>query len=146
MNKSVKRKDQCGFTLIEIMIAMAVFAIGILAVGTMQISAVKGNSSASGLTDAIVVAQNQMEELMSLDDNDSKLKDTDNDGAAGLNDASAGSSDGMAAPYTGSTGISYNIFWNIAVNSTVTNAKQIRVIVQWRQNGNTRSVSIDSVR
>lgn len=146
MNKNVKRKDQCGFTLIEIMIAMTVFAIGILAVGTMQISAVKGNSYASGLTEAIAVAQNQMEQLMSLDDNDSKLKDTDNDGVAGLNDASAGSSDGMVASYTGPTGISYNIFWNIAVNSIVTNAKQIRVIVQWRQNGNTRNVTFDSVR
>ena len=35
-----------GFTIIEVLMAMAIFLIGFLAVGSMQISAVNGNKSA----------------------------------------------------------------------------------------------------
>ena len=34
------RSSQLGYTLIEVLIAMAIFAVGILAVGGMQISAI----------------------------------------------------------------------------------------------------------
>ena len=147
MNENIKIREQGGFTLIEIMIAVTVFAIGILAVAAMQIGSVKGNSLASGLTEATLVAQDQMENIISLKDSDPALNDTDNDGIGGLGDASAGTSDGMAAsPYIGPTGISYNVFWNVAINAAVPNNKQIRVIVQWVQNGRSRNVSLDSVR
>ena len=38
---------QDGFTLIEVMIAVAVFAIGILSLSVMQTSAINGNASAN---------------------------------------------------------------------------------------------------
>ncbi len=55
-----------GFTLIEILIAMAVFAIGILAVGSMQISAIDNNASARTRSEATVLAADKFEDLMSL--------------------------------------------------------------------------------
>ena len=145
MNKSIKIRGQCGFTLIEVMIAVTVFAIGILAVGLMQIRAVKGNSSASGLTEATTAAQNQMEQLMALNYNDLMLSDTDGDGTGGLNDVPPAAADASDV-YIGSIGITYNIFWNIAVNSPVSNTKQIRVIVQWTQNGSARTVTLNLVK
>ncbi len=149
MNKRVKRKNQCGFTLIEIMIAITIFAIGILAVAAMQIGAVKGNSSASGLTEATMAAQNRMEQLMSLNYNNPILSDADNDGIGGLNDTvppdTASSADGTSQ-YTGATSAVYNVFWNVAVNSPVNNTKQIRVIVKWTQNGGSRTVILNSVK
>ncbi|MBW2641732.1 MAG: prepilin-type N-terminal cleavage/methylation domain-containing protein [Deltaproteobacteria bacterium] len=39
------QKDQ-GFTLIEVLIAISIFAVGLLAVATMQISAINVNSTA----------------------------------------------------------------------------------------------------
>jgi type IV pilus assembly protein PilV len=79
MNKLVYNNKN-GFTLIEVMIAMLILAIGILAVAKMQISAVKGNSAASGFTEATSFAQNKMEELVNLDYDDSGLNDTDDNG------------------------------------------------------------------
>ena len=52
-----------GFTLIEVLIAMAVFAIGILAIYAMQINSVNGNTGARKRTEALSWAANQMEIL-----------------------------------------------------------------------------------
>jgi len=53
-----------GFTLIEVLIAMAIFAIGILGVATMQISSTNGNTSARKHSEASEFAQGQVELLM----------------------------------------------------------------------------------
>lgn len=53
-----------GFSLIELMIAMAIFSIGILAVMTMQISTINSNSGARKISDALVMANDQLENFM----------------------------------------------------------------------------------
>ena len=53
-----------GFTIIEVLMAMAIFLIGFLAVGSMQISAVNGNKSARMRTSASVLAADIVEQLM----------------------------------------------------------------------------------
>jgi type IV pilus assembly protein PilV len=40
-------KTENGFTILEVLIAVSVLAIGILAVASMQISAIRGNAFAS---------------------------------------------------------------------------------------------------
>ena len=52
-----------GFTLVEVLVAMAVFAIGILAIYAMQINAINGNAGARKRTEALSWAANQMEIL-----------------------------------------------------------------------------------
>ncbi len=52
-----------GFTLIEVLIAMSIFAIGILGLAKMQISSINGNASARKFTEAIVAAQSEIESL-----------------------------------------------------------------------------------
>ena len=63
-NKLKKQMDIKGFTLIEVLIVMAVFAIGILAVAAMQATSTKGNASARRITEATALAENQIENLM----------------------------------------------------------------------------------
>jgi len=46
-----KNNDEGGFTLVEVLMVMAILAIGILGVMTMQISAANNNSSARRTTD-----------------------------------------------------------------------------------------------
>ena len=162
MNKLIK-DNRNGFTLIEIMIAMVVLAIGILGVAKMQLSAIKGNSYASGLTEASTLAQNKMEELMSLayddsalddDDGDGTGKDADNDGFDDDTNDDTGNNFGLddtAGPdgteqYIGQTSIQYAIDWNIAVDEPVTDSKRIRVLVLWRQNGVNKRLTLNSVK
>ena len=55
-----------GFTLIEVLIAVAIFSIGILGVGTMQLRSTGGNTNARIGTEASVWAQDRVETLMLL--------------------------------------------------------------------------------
>lgn len=59
-------QDQTGFTLIELMIALAVFAIGLLALSAMMVTAVKGNVFAKKMSTAENLAQQKIEYLMNL--------------------------------------------------------------------------------
>jgi prepilin-type N-terminal cleavage/methylation domain-containing protein len=52
-----------GFTLIEIMIAVAVISIGLLALGGLQVSLVRGNAFSQRMTAAISVAEQTMEQI-----------------------------------------------------------------------------------
>jgi len=72
--KKTRKND--GFTLIEILIAMAVFAIGILAVLSMQISSVNTNATAKKVTDNYTWAAQRVEEFMALPFTDPLLNDT----------------------------------------------------------------------
>lgn len=55
-----------GFTLVEVLIAIAIFSIGFLAIAAMQITSVNGNSSARRVTEATLLAETQLERLMEL--------------------------------------------------------------------------------
>jgi len=70
MNRYPKKNNTGGFTLIEVLMVMAVLAIGILAVMTMQISAAKSNSSARRITDSSNYMADEFERLMLLDYDD----------------------------------------------------------------------------
>lgn len=59
-----QRSNDNGFTLIEVLIAVAILAIGILGLAKMQIAAIKGNACARKGTEAMVIAQKQIETLM----------------------------------------------------------------------------------
>ncbi len=58
------RRLQKGFTLVEIMVAVVILSIGLLAVASMQVSAVNTTSSANSTTEATNLAQIKLEELM----------------------------------------------------------------------------------
>lgn len=60
-------KSGSGFTLIEVVIALAIFTIGILAVFSLQISSIGGNAAARGVTENVTAAAAKVEELMAED-------------------------------------------------------------------------------
>ncbi len=62
-----------GFSLIEVLITLVIFAVGMLALGGMEIFSIKGNSFSRGVTEATVLAQDKLEELRELSFADSSL-------------------------------------------------------------------------
>lgn len=63
-SKTMTYRD--GFTLIEVMIAVAILGIGILGVASMQMAAINGNSTAGKLTANATLVMDRIERLTAL--------------------------------------------------------------------------------
>ena len=68
---------QGGFTLIEVLIAIAIFSIGILAVATMQIHSTTSISMAGKMSDNLANLTDQIEKLIAANYDDPRLAVTD---------------------------------------------------------------------
>ena len=55
-----------GFTLIEVLMVMAIFSIGMLAVASLQMASVSSNAAARRITEKTALAENQIERLLKL--------------------------------------------------------------------------------
>jgi type IV pilus assembly protein PilV len=156
---------QKGYTLVEVLVALGILGFGLLAVATMQVTAIKTNAKASGLSQGVTLAQAKVEELMNLPytglndtDGDGTNQDANNDGTDdnggnfGL-DATVDpadecvndpASDGFW-PDPWDCTASYRLFWNVAMDEPVADSKIIRVIVIWTERGTNKRISLDFV-
>jgi prepilin-type N-terminal cleavage/methylation domain-containing protein len=107
------RTYRAGFTLIETLIAMAIFTVGILGLFGMQAAAIKENLTANNITTGTAWAADQIEQLIGRDIVDA---DNDNDGCKGLDHRKI-EADGFVS--SGSTQPIYNIYWNVAGDCTM---------------------------
>jgi type IV pilus assembly protein PilV len=135
MSMNLKEK---GFSLIELMIAMIVLGIGILALIQMQVAAMNGNLSANQMTTAITLAQDEIEQLKRLALTNAALTDSDAGNNANLtttpNAASLEHTDANNPidERGGTTGLRrYHRCWNVADNTPTQGAKTIVVFVFW---------------
>lgn len=103
-------QHEAGFTLLEILIAVAILSVGILGLINMQISSIQGNDRALELSEASTEGATNLESLMGLAYDDS----------------------GMAGGATGNTTQgNYTISWAVADNTPIPNVKQITMTVSW---------------
>ncbi len=129
-----------GFTLIEVLIAMAILTIGILSLYSMQIHSVQGNTKANRQTTQSTLITDEIEQLIAKSYSDNNLQDRDGDGTNkdidgdgidasgnnfGLNDLTTATADGNLASSDGL----YTVFWNIAVDYPMPRLKTVRVYV-----------------
>jgi len=153
-------KNKNGFTLVEVCIAMAVFAIGMLALGQMQYRAVTQNQAAFDRTMANAVARTVLEELKRLPFDDVNLTPGAGNLVAGMApmggdpipanaDHRYVSADLVALQDTltndpvdpgrviSTDGRSYVLFWNVVQNNIVvgtgveTPSATIRLFIYW---------------
>ena len=128
MNLKSFRLGEAGFSIIEALVALAIFTIGILAVATMQIAAINTNSAAGASTRAIEIASDRIERLSMIDYDDAAL-------LAANNPHTAAGVDGFS--------IEWNINENVDVDGDgVNDAKRIDVDVSWQ----TRKISLTCIR
>jgi prepilin-type N-terminal cleavage/methylation domain-containing protein len=66
-------KKPNGFSLIEVMVALMILTVGLLAIAGLQITSIQGNSFSSRVTQASILAQNKLENLRNLSYDDPKL-------------------------------------------------------------------------
>jgi type IV pilus assembly protein PilV len=127
-NEQKKQMDIKGFTLIEVLIVLAIFSIGILAVAAMQMTSTKGNASARRITEATALAENQIENLMQVSYDHADLNPANN-------------------PHESTQG-PYTVNWNVTeidLDADGTNdSKTVDVVVNWNY-GRDRSVSIQYI-
>jgi Tfp pilus assembly protein PilV len=113
------------------MIAIAILAVGLLALVGLQSTSIKGNAKSKNLNSAISLAEKKMEELKNTTFT-SLTNGTTNDPNNPLT-----SSDG--------TGGSFNRSWTIQTYLGSTYMKQITVTMTWTEGGTTQTTTIDTV-
>ena len=124
-----KLSETKGFSLIELLIAMSVLAIGMLAAASMQYSAVRNNTQGNVSTQASMLAKAQLEMLKNQNIGSAVLLPGD------YNDPSP-------VDENGNPGGIYNRSWRI--DPLGTTARRLRVTVEWTRFGESRSVVMRS--
>lgn len=109
-----------GFTIIEVVIALCILSFGILAVANMQISSIKGNSSARKRTEAATLAMEYMERVISKDYNSLTNENL--------------------------TSNNYVIQCTVTPDSPVSGVKSVLVKVSWPDNGQNRSTELRYIK
>ena len=117
-----KLKKEDGFTLIEVLIAITIFAVGLLAVAAMQNSAILMNSSAGKLTNLSTWGMDKIEELSALPYTDPWLETAGN--PPGGNDSAGNTHQQVSGDYT--------ISWTVIDDNPLTSTKNITVTVTGR--------------
>jgi len=108
----IRLKNQKGFTLMEVMIAVIILSVALLALAGLQIVSIRGNSFGGTMTEAITLARDKIEDL--------KRDDWDNVVAGNHHDDQV------------VRGITYARNWVVQM---VGQTKEVTVTVSW-DNGN----------
>jgi type IV pilus assembly protein PilV len=125
------RCSDAGYTLLEVLLAMTIFMIGILAIGSMQTAALKGNASSRGVTEAVNLAQGQVEQLMAIEYDPASVDPA-------LDPAQNNSHVRQSGDYT--------VRWIVSNHPTLANALSVQVAVSWFDAGIQKRVIFDFIK
>lgn len=117
--------NENGVTMVEILMAMCILAVGILAVVAMQTASARGNSTSSSSTDGLICAVDQIEQLMDRPWNAPTLDSANN-------------------PQSVTQG-QYTITWNVIDDDVISNTKTINMTVTWMSWGLQKQISVQHV-
>lgn len=126
-----------GFTLVEIVIALGVFAVGSLALAAMQLHAMRGGSGGRHATQAAAIAESQMEEFQ-------RLRWTDLTTTGG-SFATPVTRTNLVQGTPDEVEMTYLVDWRVA-NVEVGWTRSIDIRVSWDEANRTRSVVLSSIR
>jgi Tfp pilus assembly protein PilV len=162
---SETRNSEKGFSIIEVMLGIMVFMVGMLGVAMLHISVVQGNTFTGDMFEATSLASSQLEYLLALPYDDDLLDDTDGNGVPqdwgfgtvvgdttgdgeadfGLDDDLANSDQPTAAPSGQGTHNKFFMYWNVSEDSLINQTKTVKVFVRWDVKGDTRLINLQGV-
>ena len=158
-------RTQSGFTLLELMIALTLFTVGILGAYSMQTSSVIGNSKSRIVSEASLSGADMIETIISWDYDDQALVDDDDGADSTDDDGDIDSGDGTnkdldedgiddsgnnfglddkSNPDGKATENGFTFYWNVANDVPLPDTKTIRIIVDGP--GNVNDVSFTFVK
>ena len=147
LEKTVDSTQNQGFTIMEVLIGLAIFSIGILGVAAMQISATNGNSSAGRITSNMTWAFDRVEELMALPYDHAALSAGNHSVTAGNlatdSDGIDNDSDGEIDE-AGETG-NISMQWTVTDDMPMNRTKTIQITVNRTGPGGLRTVTLTQV-
>ncbi|HJX04050.1 MAG TPA: type IV pilus modification protein PilV [Dehalococcoidia bacterium] len=108
-------KKNAGFTLIEVMIALVILAVGLLALATMQIVSVRSNAFSTEMTYATMLAQSRLEQIRNTS------YDNVTPGTVNENVSASASTKGMA----------YIVQRIVADNTPAADMKTVTLTINW---------------
>lgn len=126
-----------GFSLLELLIALTIFAIGLLSISGMQITAIRGNSTANRLTQTSALAQSVLENMLARSTTDPLFNATLSDQDW---DFDPSSSVDKSWPLGGGP---YSAKYSIDIDTPVTNVAKVTVTVKGPQN---RSITLSGLK
>ncbi len=141
MNQRISR--EAGFSLLEVVVASAILATGLLVIALAQVSALKMGSRSKHLTDAVYLAQEQIETFQALPATDLMFSTpaTDFDDPVGyiLPGGNAQFGTGPWNPEQGGDQMMFTRRWTIEPNTPAAGLTRITVEVRWSQDGGATS-------
>src|SRR4030095_10845162 len=122
-------QNEKGLTLLEVLVAMVVLSLGLLALTKMQITAVQVNAASGRLTQGTAFAQDKLEQLMALPYTDPQLDDQ--------------TPVGQSTPYTETRPAQgYTITWQVDQDALAVGVKTINLTVTWSNRGQPKTFSL----
>ena len=156
-----------GFSLLEVLLGITVFMIGMLGVTALNISSLKSNTFSGNMSEAVIIAGDRLEKLMAtpfddlndndgdgtnqdanddgIDDDDDTDDTNDIDGIAnfGLDDTGADADD--SDPNIGKNSI-FTVYWNVADGEPLPEkTKTVNVIVEWYIKDVKRTINMSNI-
>ena len=116
--------DNAGFGFIDLMLAMVVLTIGVLALADLQIVSSKGNTSSKSTAAALNIAENKLEEIK------------------GMVYANIAAEAPTPVP---DSGVTFTRQVTVTTNSPIMSTKTITVIVTWSDNTGPHTVSLATI-
>ena len=103
-------QNNSGFSLLEVLLGITIFMIGMLGVTALNISSLKSNTFSGNMSEAVIIAGDKLEELMAMD---FENVESGNESNIGRNDM-------------------YIVTWNVVDDEPLpAKTKTINVSVEW---------------
>lgn len=113
-----KVQGQAGFSLVELLVAVLILAVGLLGLAELQVSTMKANAQSDSITVANHLAQKVIEEISAASGNDPRLVTT------------VTAQTWTGSPFTVAGAGAYNVTYDVVSNyGGVTGLSQINVHV-----------------